>query len=57
MKDSNWVKDKNERLSSLETIIPSIALGTFVGTMEEYNDALSKGQITSGTLIAITKLK
>ena len=57
MKNSDWVQDKEERINYLETTIPSITLGTFVGTMEEYKDALSKGQITSGMLVVITKLK
>lgn len=57
MKNSEWVQDKEDRLRTLEVVIPSISLGTFVGTMEEYETAVANGQINSGMMIVITKLK
>ena len=57
MKNSEWVQDKEDRVESLELIAPSISLGTFVGTMAEYNTAVLNGQINDGMLIVITKLE
>ena len=57
MKNSEWVQDKEDRVESLELIAPSITLGTFVGTMAEYNTAVLNGQISDGMLIIITKLE
>lgn len=57
MNNSDWVQDKENRLSELETIIPSSALGTFTGTMEEYENAVANGKIVTGMLVVITKLK
>lgn len=34
MKNSEWVQDKENRLKKLEVAIPSVSLGSFVGTME-----------------------
>lgn len=57
MKNSEWVQDKEDRVKNLEVVIPSISLGSFVGTMEEYNTAVLNGQINNGMLVVITKLK
>lgn len=57
MKNSTWVQDKENRLSKIEQKISSGNLGTFVGTMEEYEQAVADGIIKNGMLIAITKLK
>lgn len=57
MNNSDWVQDKENRLSELETIIPSNALGTFTGTMKEYENAVANGKIVNGMLVIITKLK
>lgn len=56
MKYSEWVQDKENRINHLEVNIPSITSSSFIGTMKEYEEALSNGQIEQGMLIVITKL-
>ena len=57
MKNSEWVQDKEDRVTALEQTLTAANLGTFVGTMEEYKDAVANGYIKSGMLIVVTKLK
>lgn len=57
MKNSEWVQDKEDRVTALEQTLTAANLGTFVGTMEEYKDAVTNGFIKSGMIIVITKLK
>ena len=54
MKNSKWVQDKEDRVTALEQTLVAANLGTFVGTMEEYKDAVSNGIIKSGMIIAIS---
>ena len=55
MKNSEWVQDKEDRVEKIEDVISSVKLGTFIGTMEEYNTAKLNGQINNGMFIVITK--
>ena len=57
MKNSEWVKDKEDRVTALEQTLVAANLGTFVGTMEEYKDAVTNGIIKSGMIIAISREK
>ena len=53
MKNSEWVQDKEDRVAVLEQTLVAANLGTFVGTMTEYKDAVTNGIIKSGMIIAI----
>ena len=57
MKNSEWVKDKEDRVTALEQTLVAANLGTFVGTMEEYKDAVTNGIIKDGMIIAISAEK
>lgn len=57
MKNSEWVQDKEDRVTALEQTLVAANLGTFVGTMEEYKDAVTNGIIKSGMIIAISREK
>ena len=57
MKNSEWVQDKEDRVTALEQTLVTANLGTFVGTMEEYKDAVTNGIIKSGMIIAISTEK
>ena len=57
MKNSEWVQDKEDRVTALEQTLVAANLGTFVGTMEEYKDAVTSGIIKSGMIIAISTEK
>ena len=57
MKNSEWVQDKEDRVTALEQTLVAANLGTFVGTMEEYKDAVTNGIIKSGMIIAISTEK
>ena len=57
MKNSEWVQDKEDRVTALEKTLTAANLGTFVGTMEEYKDAVTNGIIKSGMIIAISTEK
>lgn len=57
MKNSEWVQDKEDKIAELEQTLVSANLGTFVGTMEEYKDAVSKGIVQNGTIVAISTEK
>ena len=57
MKNSKWVQDKEDRVTALEQTLVAANLGTFVGTMEEYKDAVTNGIIKSGMIIAISAEK
>ena len=57
MKNSEWVQDKEDRVTALEQTLVAANLGTFVGTMEEYKDAVSKGIVQNGTIVAISTEK
>ena len=57
MKNSEWVQDKEDKIAELEQTLVSANLGTFVGTMEEYKDAGSKGIVQNGTIVAISTEK
>ena len=57
MKNSEWVQDKEDRVTALEQTLVAANLGTFVGTMEEYKNAVTNGIIKSGMIIAISTEK
>ena len=57
MKNSEWVQDKEDRVTALEQTLTAANLGTFVGTMEGYKDAVSKGIVQNGTIVAISTEK
>ena len=57
MKNSEWVQDKEDRVTALEQTLVAANLGTFVGTMEEYKDAVTNGIIKDGMIIAISTEK
>ena len=55
MKNSKWVQDKEDRVSVLEQTLTASNLGTFVGTMKEYKEAVDNGIVKSGMLVVLTK--
>ena len=55
MKNSEWVQDKEDRVSVLEQTLTVSNLGTFVGTMKEYKEAVDKGIIKNGVLVVLTR--
>ena len=57
MKNSEWVQDKEDRVTALEQTLVAANLGTFIGTMEEYKDAVTNGIIKDGMIIAISAEK
>ena len=57
MKNSEWVQDQEDRVTALEQTLVAANLGTFVGTMTEYKDAVTNGIIKSGMIIAISAEK
>ena len=57
MKNSEWVQDKEDRVAALEQTLVAANLGTFVGTMTEYKDAVTNGIIKNGMIIAISTEK
>ena len=57
MKNSEWVQDKEDRVTALEQTLVAAYLGTFLGTMEEYKDAVTNGIIKNGMIIAISTEK
>ena len=57
MKNNEWVQDKEDRVTALEQTLVAANLGTFVGTMEEYKDAVTNGIIKNGMIIAISREK
>ena len=57
MKNNDWVQDKEDRVTALEQTLVAANLGTFVGTMTEYKDAVTNGIIKSGMIIAISTEK
>lgn len=57
MRNSEWVQDKEDRVTALEQTLVAANLGTFVGTMEEYKDAVTNGIIKDGMIIAISAEK
>ena len=57
MKNSEWVQNKEDRVTALEQTLVAANLGTFVGTMEEYKDAVTNGIIKDGMIIAISTEK
>ena len=57
MKNSEWVQDKEDRVTALEQTLTAANFGTFVGTMEEYKDAVTNGIIKDGMIIAISAEK
>lgn len=57
MKNSEWVQDKEDRVTALEQTLVAANLGTFLGTMEEYKDAVTNGIIKDGMIIAISTEK
>ena len=57
MKNSEWVQDKEDRVTALEQTLVAANLGTFLGTMEEYKNAVTNGIIKSGMIIAISTEK
>ena len=51
MKNSEWVQDKEDRVTVLEQTLVAANLGTFVGTMEDYkkwNDYSDKYRKVNG---------
>ena len=57
MKNSEWVQDKEDRVTALEQTLVADNFGTFVGTMEEYKDAVTNGIIKDGMIIVKKKKK
>lgn len=57
MKNSEWVQDKEDRVAVLEQTLTVASLGTFVGTMKEYKEAVTNGIIKNGMIIAISREK
>ena len=57
MKNNEWVQDKEDRVTALEQTLVAANLGTFVGTMEEYKDAVTNGIIKDGMIIVISTEK
>ena len=57
MKNSEWVQDKEDIVAALEQTLTVASLGTFVGTMKEYKDAVTNGIIKNGMIIAISREK
>lgn len=57
MKNSEWVQDKEDRVTALEQTLVAANLGTFLGTMEEYKDAVTNGIIKDGMIIVISTEK
>ena len=57
MKNSEWVQNKEDRVTALEQTLVAANLGTFVGTMEEYKNAVNNGIIKNGMIIAISTEK
>ena len=57
MKNSEWVQDKEDRVTALEQTLVAANLGTFVGTMEEYKTAVTNGIIKNGMIITISTEK
>ena len=55
MKNSECVQDKEDRVAVLEQTLTVASLGTFVGTMEEYKEAVDKGIIKNGMLVVLTR--
>lgn len=56
MNGQEWIKDKENRVKLLEGN-SGINSKIFIGTMNEYEKALSKGYIKNGTLVVVTKIK
>ena len=57
MKNSEWVQDKEDRVTAFEQTLVAANLGTFLGTMEEYKDAVTNGIIKDGMIIVISTEK
>ena len=57
MKNNEWVQDKEDRVTALEQTLVAANLGTFLGTMEEYKDAVTNGIIKDGMIIVISTEK
>ena len=57
MKNNECVQDKEDRVTALEQTLVAANLGTFVGTMAEYKDAVTNGIIKDGMIIAISAEK
>lgn len=57
MKNSEWVQNKEDRVTLLEKTLTSANLGTFIGTMKEYKEALANGVIKNGTIVVVSTEK
>ena len=57
MKNSEWVQDKEDRVTALEQTLTAANFGTFVGTMEEYKTAVTNRIIKNVMIIAISTEK
>ena len=57
MKNSEWVQDKEDRVTALEQTLVAANIGTIVGTMDLYKDAVKNVIIKDGMIIAISTEK
>ena len=57
MNTNELVQEKDDSITALEQTLAADNLGTFVGTMAEYKDAVTNGIIKSGMIIAISTEK
>ena len=57
MKNSEWVQDKEDRVTVLEQKLNSAISDVFTGTMAEYKEAVSKKEIQNGMLVVLTRLE
>ena len=57
MKNSEWVQDKEDRVTVLEQKLNSAISDVFTGTMAEYKEAVSKKEIQNGMLVVLTQLE
>ena len=57
MKNSEWVQDKEDRVTVLEQKLNGANSDVFIGTMQEYKEAVSNNEIKNGMLVVLTRLE
>ena len=57
MKNSEWVQDKEDRVTALEENFNGSISDVFIGTMAEYKEAVLKKEIQNGMLVVLTRLE
>ena len=57
MKNSEWVQDKEDRVTALEENFNGSISDVFIGTMAEYKEAILKKEIQNGMLVVLTRLE